>query len=143
MSYGVIEYDVIGRPICEICGKSFHRVISHVRQVHMMSEREYKLSNGFDLKKGICSKESKDKSSEATLLNFDKCIKKNLIEKGKKSRFNVGHQGRIADMVQEQTRLRLKKRLKEPSMILAMQKSGYIVGKSGLGNKTRWTDSLI
>ena len=53
MSYGIIEYDDSGKPICEICKKSFNRVLSHVRQAHQMSEREYKLAFGFDLVKGI------------------------------------------------------------------------------------------
>lgn len=138
MSYGIIEYDSEGKPICEICKKSFHRVLSHVRQVHQMSEREYKLEFGFDLSKGICSKESAKRSRETTFANYDKCISKNLIHCGKKTRFTVGHHGRTKDMVQEQTRLMLKKRLEELYMIKAMQKSGQNVGKSGLGNKIRW-----
>lgn len=33
----------------------------------------------------------------------------------------------------------LKERLKEPYMVDAMKKSGEMVGKSGLGNKKRWS----
>ena len=138
MSYGIIEYDDSGKPICEICKKSFNRVLSHVRQAHQMSEREYKLAFGFDLVKGICSKESSELSRERTLANYDKCIGKNLIHCGEKTRFTKGHEGRTQDMVQEQTRLRLKERLKQPQMIEAMRKSGENVGKSGLGNIKRW-----
>lgn len=138
MSYGVIEYDDSGKPICEICKKSFNRVLCHVRQVHQMSEKEYKLAFGFDLYKGICSKESAELSREATLANYQKCIVVNLIHRGKRSRFTKGHEGRTQDKVQEQTRLRLKDRLKQPQMIEAMRKSGEVVGKSGLGNKVRW-----
>lgn len=138
MSYGIIEYDQDGKPICEICKKSFNRVLSHVRQKHEMSEKEYKLAFGFDLKKGICSKESSERTRITTLTNYDKCIGKNLIHCGEKTRFTQGHQGRTKDMVQEQTRIRLKERLKEPYMIEVMQKSGKKVGESGLGNKVRW-----
>ena len=138
MSYGIIEYDDSGKPICEICRKSFNRVLSHVRQAHQMSEKEYKLAFGFDLYKGICSKESAELSREKTLANYDKCIVVNLIHGGKRSRFTMGHEGRTQDKVQEQTRIRLKERLKEPQMIEAMRKSGEKVGKSGLGNIKRW-----
>lgn len=141
MSYGVIEYDDDGKPICEICKKSFNRVLSHVRQTHQISEREYKIEYGFDLIKGICSKESSEKTREATLANYDKCIGNNLICGGEKTRFNVGSQGRTKDLVQEQTRLRLKERLKEPYMVEAMRKAGVTVGNSGLGNSFRWNKS--
>jgi hypothetical protein len=136
MAYGVIEYNDEGKPKCEICGKYFSRVLSHVRQVHMLNEREYKIRFGLDLKKGICSKESSLRSRMKVFENYDKVVKDNLIKKGKKSRYVKG-QG-TSKYVSEQTRKRLKERLKEPYMIEAMKKSGIIVGKSGLGNKKRW-----
>lgn len=138
MSYGVIEYDEKGNPICEICRKSFKRVISHVRQKHEMNEKEYKLKFGFDLKKGICSKESSALSRERVMENYDKCIGVNLIKNGEKSRFVDNDSGRTKDKVSEQTRIRLIERLKKPEMIEAMRESGQRVGKSGLGNKKRW-----
>jgi hypothetical protein len=138
MSYGIIEYDENGNPICEICKKSFKRVLSHVRQKHFVSEKEYKLTFGFDLHKGICSEDSAELSRNATLANYDKCIGKNLLANGSKTRFTKGHEGRTGDKIQEQTRLRFIERLKDPKMKAAMFKSGQKVGKSGLGNKTRW-----
>lgn len=138
MSYGIIEYNEDGQPKCEICGCFFNRVLSHVRQKHNLNEKEYKLIFGFDLKKGICSQESSKKTSIKTLSNYNKCIQKNLISKGKRSRFKIGHSGRTKDKVSEQTKLMLKERLKEPYMIEAMKKSGRKVGKSGLGNIKRW-----
>lgn len=138
MSYGVIEYDSDGNPKCEICGKHYRRVLSHVRQAHFMPEREYKTAFGFDLLKGICSKESSEISRQRVYENFDKCIGKNLLLKGKKSRFIEGGEGRTKDKVSQQTRLMLKKRLEEPKMIEAMSESGRRVGMSGLGNKARW-----
>ena len=67
MAYGILEYNEEGKPKCEICGKFFNRVISHVRQKHFLNEREYKKQFGFELKKGICSKESSEKSRIKTL----------------------------------------------------------------------------
>lgn len=138
MAYGIIEYNEDGLPKCEICGKFFDRVISHVRQKHEMNEREYKKEFGFDLKKGICSKESSEKTRVRTLENYDKVIDLNLVTKGVKTRFRQGHEGRTRDKVSEQTRIRLIERLKQPKMVEAMSESGKRVGQSGLGNKKRW-----
>lgn len=139
MAYGKIEYDEAGKPICEICGKSFKRVLAHVRQKHDMNEREYKLEFGFDLRKGICSKESSEATRRKTLENYDKVIKENLLKGGKKSRFKVGSEGRTKDKVSEQTRIRMRKRLWADEELRAkMKESGKRVGKSGLGNKVRW-----
>lgn len=138
MMYGKIEYDNIGNPICEICKQSFRRVLAHVRQTHSMSEREYKIEFGFDLGKGICSVESSELSKARVYENYDKCISKNLLTKGNKTRYNKNHKGRTKDMVSAQTKTRLKNRLKEPYMILAMKEVGHKLGKSGLGNLKRW-----
>ena len=138
MSYGLIEYNEDGQPKCEICDKHFNRVICHVRQKHEMNQKEYKRQFGFDLKKGICSKESAEKTRLKTLNNYEKCVQLNLLIKGAKSRFVLGDKGRTKEMVSAQTKARLKERLKEPYMIDAMKKSGEKVGKSGLGNKKRW-----
>lgn len=138
MAYGIIEYNEIGQPMCEICGKFYNRVLAHVRQKHDMNEREYKLQFGFDLKKGICSEESSERTRIKTLENYDKCVEVNLKQKGLKSRFTFGGTGRTKDMVSEQTRIMLKERLKKPEMIKKMKESGKIVGLSGLGNKKRW-----
>lgn len=107
MSYGVIEYDSYGNPICELCGKSFKRVMSHVRYKHSMTAREYKTQFGFDVRRGICSEESASKSRMAVWLNYEQCIEGNLIHNGEKSRFVEGHPGRTGDIMSEQTRLRL------------------------------------
>lgn len=141
MAYGIIEYDDDGKPICEICGKSFKRVIAHVRQKHNMNEREYKKEFGFDLKKGICSKESSELSRDRAIFNYDKVIRKNLVEGGKVSRFQKGDPGRTKDMVSEQTRIMLKERLKTPKMQNVLKESGRRVGSSGLGNQVRWGNS--
>lgn len=138
MSYGKIEYNQDGKPKCEICGDYFNRVATHVRQKHEINEKEYKRSFGFDLIKGICSKESSEKTRIKTLNNYNKCIEKNLIKNGLKTRFNEGHKGRTKDMVSEQTKKRLIERLKDPKMIASMKLSGKKVGESGLGNKKRW-----
>lgn len=137
MSYGKPEYNNDGHIKCEICGKYFTRVVSHVRQKHDMNEREYKLTYGFDLTKGLVSPESKEKSRQAALRNYNKVIAKNLLDKGVKTRFKVGTKGRTKDMVFEQTRIALKERLNQPYMQEAMKKSGQKLGLSGLRLKKK------
>jgi hypothetical protein len=138
MSYGIIEYDDAGKPICEICGKSFSRVLSHVRQKHDMTEREYKIEFGFDLNKGICSLESSEKSRQKALENYDLVIAENLIANGSKTRFVKGSAGRTKDKLSEQTKNALRERLKQPYMQDILKKNGVKLGKTGLGNKKRW-----
>jgi hypothetical protein len=138
MGYGIIEYDEDGKPICEICKKSFHRVIAHVRQKHNMNEREYKKQFGFDLRKGICSKESSELSREKLFDNAEICLNDNLLKKGEISRFKKGSKGRTKNQVSEQTRIMLRNRLKQEPMLSKIKESGKKVGLSGLGNQKRW-----
>lgn len=138
MAYGVIEYNEDGQPMCEICGKHFERVIVHARQKHQISEREYKLQFGFNLKKGICSKESSEKSRERVFENYEQCIGKNLELLGQKSRFKDGSEGRTKEKVSEQTRLMLVDRAKNNMTAETRKKLGRNLGLSGLGNKKRW-----
>lgn len=101
-----VEYDMDWKPICEICGKSFSRVLCHVRQKHSISEREYKIQFGLDLRKWVCSKESRELIRRKTLAQYDISIKKNLIEWGVISRFKKGaHKKKYFS---EQSRLRIK-----------------------------------
>lgn len=138
MAYGVIEYNEDGEPMCEICGSHFKRVIAHARQKHHISEKEYKLQFGFNLRKGICSKESSEKSRERVFENYEQCIGKNLELLGQKSRFKVGSEGRTKEKVSEQTRLMLVDRAKNNLTAETRKKIGKELGISGLGNKKRW-----
>ena len=138
MAYGIIEYNALGLPKCELCGQYFNRVLAHVRQKHFMTEREYKIMFGFDVKKGITSQESKLKSRQAVLNNFDKCVSDNLIKKGELTRYKPGDGGRTREQVSEQTRLRLLQQAKTNLTKEKRQQLGKALGQSGLGNKTRW-----
>lgn len=113
MSYGKIEYNEEGMPKCEICGNFYHRVLPHARQKHDINEKEYKKTFGLDLKKGICSKESAERTRVKTLDNYEKCIDKNLIKNGTKTRFYKGFIGRPKEKVSEQTLIRLKERMSD------------------------------
>ena len=136
--YGQIQYDEDGKPMCEICGKYFHRVLSHARQKHEINEREYKKRFGLDLIVGICSKESAERTRIKTLENYDKCIAKNLIRDGEKTRFILGSEGRTIDKVSAQTMAALKERLKKISTPELLQRLGKDLGNYGFGNYTQW-----
>ncbi len=138
MAYGKVEYSADGLPKCEICGRYFKRVLSHVRQTHYINERDYKIQFGLDLIKGICSKESSEISRQRVFENYDKVVKRNLLKNGKLTRFKLGSKGRTVDQVSPQTKTALIENLKRPKMKKAMIKSGKRLGKSGIGNKVRW-----
>lgn len=105
---GEIHYDKNGKPICHICGKAYHKLMSHVVQKHGMTEREYKDEFSLDYK-GILSDVSRDKIRQATLTQYVTCVKVNLLEKGKGSRYDGSHKGK-RKRVSLQTVRRLQKK---------------------------------
>lgn len=138
MAYGIIEYNADGLPKCELCGRYFNRVLSHVRQKHAMTEREYKIMFGFDLVKGITSAQSREKSRQAVLNNFETVVEKNLTKRGEQSRFKKGTEGRTSDQVSEQTKLMLADRARNSMTLETRKKRGREIGLSGKGNVKRW-----
>lgn len=139
MAYGIIEYNSDGLPKCEICGKYFKRVIAHARQKHFIGEREYKIAFGFDVSKGICSKESSEKSKSAVISNYS-VIEKNLLEAGKGSRKQKGVSN--PRVLSQQTINRLQKWVHSPQMSANRVEQGRAVGLSGLGNQKRWGNGV-
>lgn len=138
MAHGIIEYNSNGLPKCELCGKFFIRVLSHVRQKHNITAREYKKLYGFDLIKGIISEESRKKSREAVYKNYEEVISINLLHKGDKTRFKKGNQGRTRDQVSEQTKIMLTERAKNNMTAEHRRAKGGELGLSGKGNLKRW-----
>ncbi len=139
MGYGIIEYDEDGNPKCEICGEHFSRVILHARQKHKITEREYKIQFGLNLKKGVCSKQSAQRSRNKVFENYDKCVGKNLNILGEASRFKEGSEGRTKEKVSEQTRISLVNHAKKNLTLEKRIENGKKLGLSGLGNKKRWS----
>jgi len=117
MAYGEIEYNEEGLPMCEICGKHFKRVVSHARQKHGINEKEYKLTFGFDLGKGICSKESAELSRYWNKQYYNVVVKVNLLDEGRGTRFKKGDPGRTKDKISAQTMRTLKQRAFKKSKI--------------------------
>lgn len=85
--YWVKEYDTKWYPICEICGKSFKKVLAHVWQKHNLLAREYKIKFWFDTNKWIMCEESTKLCSINNKKNFNLVVKNNLITEWKETRF--------------------------------------------------------
>ena len=107
MEKGIIYYDEHGRPICNICGRSFKKLISHVIQTHSMTGLQYKDLFGYDRYKSIMSKDSRYLARMNAIKNYPK-IKDNLLVSGRSTRFKIGHSGRTKDKISPQTERRLK-----------------------------------
>lgn len=112
MSIGKIEFDNEGKPVCEICKKSFHRLSTHVRQAHGMTARQYKMAFGLNISRGLCSSQSASATREKTLKNADRCIDQNLLKNGVGSRFKKGESLK-KKYVSEETKSMLQKRIVE------------------------------
>ena len=105
---GEVAYDNQGRVICHICGRAFHKVLTHCKQRHGLTAYEYKKMFGLDVKKGLTSNYTKEKLRKSVQDNYDKVVSENLIKGGKKTRFINGSKGRTKDKVSLQTLKRLK-----------------------------------
>ena len=106
---GEIKLDELGRPICHICGRAFHKLLTHAKQRHKISAEEYKTKFGLNSGKGVVSGEFREKARQNVLDNYNVGVTENLINKGTKTRFKTGHKGRTKDQV----RLQAKNQLKE------------------------------
>ena len=110
MPYGIVTYDKEGKPICEICGQSFDRLLRHTQQKHGVTAKEYKKRFGLDAKKGICSKDSEALARQRVMENYNTVVADNLLKNGVNSRFKKGDRGRTKEKVSEQTRIMLRNR---------------------------------
>lgn len=84
---GTIAYDDQGKVICHICGKSFVRLGSHVKENHNMTIAEYKE------RFGLCnSTRTTEKSYSATMRRHAKIngMDQKLLEAGKMTRIKKG-----------------------------------------------------
>ena len=72
---------------CKICGKEFKRVCAHVRQIHLISAREYKEEFGYDVKKGIMTEEGREVMRQHAI---DNGMGEKLKVLGSKTRFKKG-----------------------------------------------------
>ena len=81
-----------GRPKikCEICGKYFRQVGTHVVQIHKITARQYREEYGFDVKKGQLPEDYKELKAKQAI-ECGGAV--NLITYGKKYWFKKGQKG--------------------------------------------------
>lgn len=89
---------------CQICGKWYTQVGSHVVQVHNMTAREYKEQYGFDVKKGQLPEDYRKLKKQRV---FENKTVENLKE-GEKYRFKKNQKGIGTYKRSEETLERLK-----------------------------------
>lgn len=106
---GEIQYDVKGKPICHVCGHAFNKLLSHVWQVHGMTEREYKTEFSL-LYNSIMSEESTENAREGYNRHWKESIEA-LLKHSEKTRFVKGHPSNGARRVCLQRKTLLAKTL--------------------------------
>ena len=109
--YWIVEYDINWLPICEICGKSFKKLMTHVFWAHRMLAKKYKIKYWLDVRKWIMCKKSIELARKNLKDNYDLCVKENLIKRWANSRFKNWHKGKR--YFSEQSRIRAIKQMKD------------------------------
>lgn len=110
--YWQVEYDTEWLPICEICGKSFRKLCSHVYNTHNIRSIEYKIMNWLDIKKWICCQTTRQSLQRHIKKNYELVVVQNLLEKWKHTRFDWSNKYK-KKYVSEQTKVRLRKHIQD------------------------------
>lgn len=105
---GEVKYSPDGLVICHICGKAYKKLMNHTWQIHGLTEKEYKLEFGLNATQGLICEETKQKMQIAVKKHYDKVVLNNLIEKGEKTRFFKGSEGRSKSKIRAQELNRLR-----------------------------------
>lgn len=95
-------------PICHICGKAFTKLQQHIWYAHEMTKHEYCDKFGLDHKINMVEETYHNKMREHAYANN---MDQQLLEAGKKTRFEKGHEIRYERSYQ--TKLRLASRGEE------------------------------
>lgn len=104
--YGEIWYAPNGDCICPFCGKAFRKLGIHFYYSHKLTSREAHKKHGWDLNAKATNEDYRNKMRN--VLQY-KCVKINLLEKGKATRFQPGHRGRPRSMVSAMTMNRIRR----------------------------------
>jgi len=90
---------------CQICGKWFRQVGSHIFMTHGITAREYREAYGFDVKKGQLPADYKELKHDQAIENG---MDTRLQKAGIKTRFKKGQKGLGLYHRSPQTMTRLK-----------------------------------
>lgn len=98
-----IEYDKqYGMPICHICGKAFTKLQQHIWYAHNMTKNEYCDLFGLDRNINMTTSAYHEKMRHYAYL-YDMDIQ--VINAGKKTRYNKGHKNNYTRSYQTKQRL--------------------------------------
>lgn len=107
---GTVEHDENGKIICHICGRSYSRLGSHVKESHNMSIEEYKE------KFGLCRRTKTTEKSYSQIMReyaYKNNMDKQISEAGKFTRIKKGENNkrknkkvRLQEIVDKQNRHR-------------------------------------
>lgn len=87
---GTIISNEDGEIICHECGKAFAKLGNHIHQRHNMTLNEYKDKHKLYHNDKLTSEDYQERMRKYTDENYRKVVIKNLIKKGKKTRFKIG-----------------------------------------------------
>lgn len=104
---GEVKYSPDGLVICHVCGKAYKKLMNHARQIHGLTEKEYKMEFGLNANQGLICESTKRKLQHAVEKHYDTVVLKNLIKNGEKTRFYKGSQGRSRSKISVQELNRL------------------------------------
>nr|DAL78890.1 MAG TPA: ROS/MUCR transcriptional regulator protein [Caudoviricetes sp.] len=110
---GTVEHDESGKVICHICGRSYNRLGSHVRESHGMTIEEYKAEFG------LCrrTKTTEETYSQTMRENaYRNNMDQRLLEAGKSTRIQKGESNkrknkkvRLQEIIDKRNRRRKEK----------------------------------
>ena len=78
--------------LCQLCGRKFKHLGSHIYHKHNLLARDYKTMFELPWKMGLVTREIKRKQRAANL-KHDACRNKNFAKAGTKFQFKKGHTG--------------------------------------------------
>lgn len=103
-----------GQVICNICGRAYNKLGSHIRHTHNISKNEYCDMFGIDRNNRLTSEDYNIKMHNYTMEYYDLVVKDNLLNGGKNTRFDKNHDFNYSRSLQTKRRL---------------QKQGKVIGE--------------
>lgn len=73
--------------ICELCWKSFNKVIAHIWQKHKLSWKQYRVMFWLSMRWWLMSQQSYQLAKDNNEANYDEVVVNNLLNKGSNTRF--------------------------------------------------------
>jgi len=79
-----------GKIKCPMCSGYYKKICSHVVQRHNMTSKDFKAKYGYNNKKGVMTKESREIARANLFKNYEQSVIENLLIKGFDTRVKKG-----------------------------------------------------